>query len=332
MKRKSIAVLLICTLVLMSMSLFAEGSQEGSPATGKEEVKYTFYAMGVQPGVDPFWATVYKGLKAAEEILPVKVIYPGMKDGEVNPTGIANKLETALAARPDGIISGYWFLEASDGLSRRAIDEGIPVLAYNLEDPRPKSERIPYLGYIGMDERVTGEILANATLDKMDIHRAAIGIQYPGSSSLETRARGIEKVLNERGIPYEKLDITPNPATAITVLGAYKQKHPDTNVFFLLGPVGTHPALQLLEERNMKDVVISTFDVSEKTITGIKDGRIILTIAQQPFAQGYMAVEQLYMYLEYGILPPVRTPTGPTLVDENNVEVIEKQLKATGGA
>lgn len=328
---KRFLTILVITMITAA-TLFAAGSDQRDRAVGSQEVKYTFYAMGVQPGVDPFWATVYKGIQAAEEVLPVKVNYQGMTEGEINPAGIANKMETAVAARPDGIIAGFWFLEAISDLSKFAIDQGIPMIAYNLEDIRPIPERVPYLGYIGMDERITGEILAEATLNKIDIDRAVIGIQYPGSSSLETRARGIEKVLRENGIPFDKLDITPNPSTAITVMGAYKQRFPETNVFFLLGPVGTHPALQLIEEMKLDDVVISTFDVSERTITGIKDGRILYTIAQQPFAQGYMAVEQLYMYLEYGIIPPQRTQTGPTLVDDGNVDAIEKQLQRTGGA
>lgn len=114
-------------------------------------------------------------------------------------------------------------------MSRKAIQEGIPLLAYIMEDPWPKSDRIPYLGYVGMDERITGEILARATLEKIDMERAALGIQYPGLASLETRASGIIKVLKEKGVPNDKLDITVVPATAITVLGAEISKYPETN-------------------------------------------------------------------------------------------------------
>ena len=321
-RAKLLWVLVLLLGLTMSMTSIAAPPQ----------AKYTFYAMGVSPGVDPFWATVYEGIKAADDLFPVKVVYVGMKAEELNAAATANKLEIARAAKPDGIITGFWFLVASDEVCRNSISEGIPIIAYNMEDPRPKNERIPYLGYIGMDERVTGDVLARATLDKIDIKRAAIGIQYPGSASLETRASGIIKVLKEKGIPYDKLDITPTPSTAINVLGAYITKYPETNMLFLLGPVGTHPALQLIKEKGLKGkVFISTFDVSEKTLNGIRDGAILLTISQQAFAQGFLAVQSFYLYHEYGIIPPQRVETGPTLIDDTNVKIIEKQLKMTSG-
>lgn len=334
-------IILVATFLLFvpATSIFAGGEQEIPEEASKEPApaaptaaKYTFYFMSVAPGVDPFFAVIYKGVEAAEAVFPVDVRYVGLMAEEISATSFVDKLETARGAKPDGIITGFWWREAEEEVCRKAIEEGIPIIAFNTEDPRPIPEKIPYLGYVGMDERMTGEILARRTLDQFDIKRTVIGIHAPGTSALETRAAGIVKVLDEKGIPYEKLDTTMTPSTIMTVLGAYLMKYPETNHIFLLGPSSTHPALQLLEEQNLKGkVFISTVDVSEQIIEGIEKGTILMTISQQPFAQSFLAIAHMYTYLEYGILPPERTQTGPTMIDKSNVQVIKKQIEMTGG-
>ena len=174
--------------------------------------KYTFYAVGADPSVDQFFAVILKGFEAAEEVFPVDVVYLGMMLEEVNPAGMVNLLETAFAADPDGVTSGFWFADAQDEVVRRMLNAGIPVIAYNQEDLR--DEPVPYLGYVGQDETKTGQKLARATLERIDIERALIGIHAPGTASVETRASGIVQVLEEEGIPYDKLDITLTPSTA----------------------------------------------------------------------------------------------------------------------
>jgi len=66
---------------------------------------YSFYAIGVQPGVDTFFATVYKGMKAAEANFSVKLNYLGLASDEVNAAGLANKL-VACRDRLDRAVVG----------------------------------------------------------------------------------------------------------------------------------------------------------------------------------------------------------------------------------
>lgn len=316
---------LLAALALVALTL--------TLGTAAAQAKYTFYVIGVQPNVSPFWATVYKGVQAAEEVLPIDVQYLGMSADQINATGTVNLLETALAAQPDGIVTGFWFLNAERDVVMQAIDSGVAVVAYNQGDDSAADERIPYLGYVGQDERVTGRMLAEAMLAKTDIKRAAIGVQYPGSVPIELRAQGIQDVLEEAGIPSEKLNVGTDPSSSITTMNAYLQGNPDTNVIFALGPEVTLPAMQLLEEQNLKGKVsIATFDVSQPTLDGLISGDILATISQQPFAQGFLSVMYLYMYKEFGILPPEGTPTGPQVVDENNLDIIRQQFDSTGGA
>ncbi len=339
--KKSLLWIVILVLSIAMVAVFSlAGCKKAAPTEEAEESveMLDIYAIGVDAGVDPFFATVLKGMQAAEKLFPIKLNYIGLKADEITPEAVAAKMEQAVAAKPDGIIVGFWFAEAISDICADAIEKGIPIMAYNTQDFRPEGERTDYLGFVGMDESITGEILARATLAKMNemnnnMPRTVIGLMYPGSAPIENRASGIAKVMDENNIPYEKLDVTTDPATCINVLGAYLTKYPETNMIFVLGPVSAEPTLDMLEDQGLKGkVFISTFDVSQKTLEGIREGSILYTIIQQPFAQGFLSVEQLYLYNEFGVLPPEHTQTGPTLTDMSNIDTVQKQLDITGGA
>jgi len=66
-------------------------------------------------------------------------------------------------------------------------------------------------------------------------------------------------------------------------------------------------------------------------LDAIRDNLMICAIAQQPFMQGFLAAVWLYLYVEYGFLPPAKMPTGPTVIDKSNLGLAEKQVQTTGG-
>lgn len=317
--RKWVAAVAAVVLLSMSSSVFAQD-------------QYKFYFIGVQPNISPFWATVYKGVQAAGELLPIDVQYLGMGADDITAAGTVNLLQTALAGNPDGVAVGFWFLNAEQDLVREAIADGVPFVAYNQGDDS-EVDAIPYLGYVGQDERITGRILAEDVLSKIDVTRAILGVQFPGSAPIELRAQGIQDVLDAAGVPSEKLNVGTEPSSSITTMNAYLQAHPETDVIFALGPEVTLPALRLIEEQDLHGKVrVATFDVTEPTLDGLASEDILSTISQQPFAQGFMSVLYLYLYNEYGILPPDDTPTGPKIVDEDNLDIIRQQFDKTGAA
>ena len=67
-----------------------------------------------------------------------------------------------------------------------------------------------------------------------------------------------------------------------------------------------------------------TFDLNKDAAQAIKDGKIEFSVDQQPYVQGYMAVEGLWLQLtngnDLGGGQPVRT--GPSIVDKTNIDQI----------
>ncbi len=307
-----------------------------APAEGEPE--YVFYYVSHGGPGDPWWAPVIKGAQDAADLLGVKVVYLGPQKFSIQE--LVNLVESAIAARPDGMIVTITSYEALDEPLRRAIGQGIPVLAVNVPDPRPRGERIPYLGYVGQDEYQAGYELARAAVEEFQKvtgrmpRVGVIGIHEVGHVGLELRAKGIQDYFREIGLPApEKLDITPDPTKAVEVLRAYLTRNPNVEIIFTLGPLGAHPAMDLIAEEGLKDkVYVATVDLSDKILQGIKDGTVLVAISQQPYAQGFLPVVYMYLYVKYGVLPPEHVPTGPTPVTRETIGDVERQIKTTGGA
>jgi simple sugar transport system substrate-binding protein len=309
-------------LLVMVVGLFIGG------VTAIAADQLVFYYVPHAGAGDPFWATQQLGWNTACQQLGVKGIFTAPVKFSVQEQ--VNMLESAISAHPDGIATTISSDTAFEAPLERAKELGIPVIAVNIEDYTPPY--VPYLAYIGQDEFTVGSALANRVLKDFTPKRAVIGIHQPGLTCLELRAKGIMDVFKAKGIPVEKIDITPEPTQALEILKAYLKKNPDTDMIFTLGPLGAHPAIDLVEEQNLVGKVkLATCDVSEKILDAIKNGEMICAIAQQPFMQGYLAAVWLYLHVEYGFLPPAKMPTGPTVIDKNNISIAEKQVKTTGG-
>ncbi|PLV59146.1 sugar ABC transporter substrate-binding protein [Thermotoga sp. KOL6] len=288
--------------------------------------KYTFYLVSHGGPADPFWGVVMKGMKDAAEKFGVEAVYLGPEKYSLKE--FIDLVNSAIARKPDGLIVTITNPVALDEPLRKAIKMGIPVVAINVPDTRPPEEAIPYLVYVGMDEYLAGVYAARRMLQEFTPKRAVVAIHEPGHAGLEARAKGIIDVLSEKHIPVEKLDITTDPTKALTVMKSYLMKHPDTDAIFTLGPLGAHPAIQLVEEEGLAGKVkIGAIDLSTKIINAIKEGVIVFTIDQQQYLQGYLPIVFLYLYKEYGLIPHEKVLTGPSIIDKSNVEIVEKTVQ-----
>jgi len=288
--------------------------------------KYTFYLVSHGGPADPFWGVVMKGMKDAAEKYGVEAIYLGPEKFSLKE--FIDLVNSAIARKPDGLIVTITNPIALDEPLKKAIKMGIPVVAINVPDTRPPEEAIPYLVYVGMDEYLAGVYSARRMLQEFTPKRAVIAIHEPGHVGLEARAKGIMDVLSEKNIPVEKLDITTNPTKALAIMKSYLMKYPDTDAIFTLGPLGAHPAIQLVEEEGLVGKVkIGAIDLTSKIIDAIKKGIIVFTIDQQQYLQGYLPIVFLYLYKEYGLIPHENVLTGPSIVDKTNVEIVEKTVK-----
>ena len=327
MKRVRIAALVLVVMLLVSMAAVAASRAEAVAPTGE---RYKYYVVTHGGVADPFWGVVVKGVRDAGQMFNADVTYLGPETASIRE--LVDLLETAIAARPDGIVVTITDQSAVDAPLRRAIADGIPVVAINVPDFRSDLDRIPYLAYVGADEYQVGVQAANRMLQEFGAtkpRRAVVLIQEVGHVGLETRARGIEDVFGEHGIPVDKLAGASDAAVNYAALDAYLTRHENTDAVFTLGPQGAHPALQLLRDKNLAGgrVKMGAVDLSPTITQAIAEGDMVFTIEQQQYLQGYMPIGLLTLYNNYGLIPRDNILTGPAVVDKSNVDIVVEMVR-----
>ncbi|NOY08747.1 MAG: sugar ABC transporter substrate-binding protein [Spirochaetes bacterium] len=313
-------------IFLQSFSLFAAGKQEALKPSGK---KMKFYVVTHGGPADPFWGIVMRGAKDAGKMFNVDVTYLGPEKFSIQK--LVNMVETAIAAKPDGLVVTITDQKALDKPLKDAIKKGIPVVAINVPDTRSFPDKIPYLVYVGADDYKVGIEAAKRMLEEFapgKPKRGVVSIHEVGHTGLELRAKGITEVFKAQGIPVDRLATSPNASETYQIMDAYLTKHPDTDAVFTLGPLDTHPVLKLLQDKGLSGKVKQgAVDLSNTIINAIKDGKLVFTVEQQQYLQGYLPIGLLVLYNKYGLIPHGDILTGPAIVDKSNVGVVEEMVK-----
>lgn len=323
-------MLRIVTMLIIAIFIFGacngstESTAEGDQQDGRKPVKIILVAHGACSW-DAFWCVVEQGNKDAARDLGVDLTI--ISPPKFDPEQTASDIDRALAANPDAIgvtvTDGVMFEEPL----MRAINSGIPVIAYNSADWRPRNERIPYLTYIGQDEYEGGFIAGRKLVEAFGGTRGVCVNQAVGHVGLDARAQGFIDALSEAGIPAEVLAISNDPAEAATTMEDYYTANPDVDLWLTLGPNGANPFYAFMDNSGLKagDIHHATFDLSSEVAEKIKDGTTLLATDQQPYVQGYSVVLWLSWIVRYGIYPPLEiTATGPGITDKSNIGVVEE--------
>ena len=272
---------------------------------------------------DSFWCVVERGINDAKKDLGVDVTL--ITPDKFNIEQTAKDIDRALAAKPDGlgvtVTDAVLFQEPL----MRAIKAGIPVIAYNAADWRPKAERIPYLTYIGQDEYQGGYQGGQRLIAA---HKGKAGVcvnQQVGHVGLDARCRGFNDALKEANLKSQVLAIGDDPAAATKIMDDFHTANPDVDLWLTLGPNGANPFYKFMEAVGLKkgDVFHGTFDLGPEIQAKIKDGTTDFAIDQQPYLEGYMVVQWLSWIKRYGLYPPGDiTPTGPGFITNVNLGVV----------
>jgi simple sugar transport system substrate-binding protein len=269
---------------------------------------------------DPNMSWLTTSIAEADKQFPVTVKYVAPETFSVEAQ--VNLLETAIAAKPDGLIVPITDATALQGPLNRAIASGIPVIASNIPDTRPVGQRIPYLTYVGGDEYQTGVLMAQEILQQAKPNvprRVACAIGDVGHAGAELRCKGLTDGLKSAGVPVDRVAITDEPSTITNVMRSYLVAHKDTDAIWsvtLLTAPFVYKVVQGLGMLNQ--VKMAVVDESPLAIEGILQGKLIATHSQQFWLQGYLPVMWLYLYKKYGYVPPPTELVGPVIIDKTN--------------
>ncbi|MEM7799805.1 MAG: sugar ABC transporter substrate-binding protein [Chloroflexota bacterium] len=271
---------------------------------------------------DAFWCVVQNGATTAAEQMNIDLQILAPDSFDIDKT--ASLIEQAVAAAPDAIMLTVTDPTAFAGPIQSAIDQGIPVVAYNAGSG-PDSDGINYLTYFGQDE-FAGGYQGGQRLASLGGTKGVCINHAPGNTNVAQRCAGFEQALTEAGLDYEELVTNDDPAESATIIGDYYAANPDADIFLTMGPNSAVPFYAFLDNEGLtgEEFVHGTFDLSPEISANIQSGITQFGIDQQPFLQGYGAVQSLNLLVRHGVVPalPV-TPTGPGFVTIDNLTVVQ---------
>ncbi len=324
MKRQKLWVVgLFAALMLVLAPFNSTLAQTHEP----ENPEYYFHIV-VHWSPHPFWMTFANGAMDAAKRYNVKVVNEQFPKESLEDQ--ANRIDQVVALKPDGLVTAITNLALIEGPTMRAIKQGIPVIVANAPDRRPVGERIPYLGFVGQDERLAGQTVAREMLKaRSGLKHVLIANHKPGLSVLETRAAGVRDVLEPLGVKVSVLAITRDPTQIAERYRAFFTLNPETDGFVTLSANPFNQiARKYFKEQGILDKVVNvTFDLSEDTLEATRKGEMLGMIDQQIYLEGYLAVEWLYLHKKYGFVPGGDILTGPFFVNKDNVDTVEAGIK-----
>ncbi|MBF5083184.1 substrate-binding domain-containing protein [Quadrisphaera sp. INWT6] len=285
----------------------AQGGGGGDKPTTMKVAMITHGAAG-----DTFWDTIRKGAEAAAANDGVDLQYSS--DGDANNQ--ATLIQNAIDAKVDAIAVTSPNTGALGAPIQAAIAAGIPVTMFNAGANDWKT--LGALSYFGQDEAIAGEA-AGERLKSEGAQKVLCVIQAQGQSQLEARCDGVSKGL---GTDVERLYIngTDLPQSQSTI-SSKLQQDPSIDHVITLGGQFALAAVQAKGDAGSQTKVV-TFDNSADVVKAIQSGDVGWAIDQQPYAQGYLAVDSLWMNKNAGIVLGGGQPvlTGPAFVDSTNVD------------
>ena len=284
-----------------------------SPASGSaaESPRYTVAMITHgQPG-DAFWDIIRKGAEAAAAKDSVRLVYLA------NPTasGEAQLVTNAIQQHVDGIALTLAFPDAMASAVKQAQAAGIPIVGFNAGGNDWK--RAGLLGYVGQDETLAGEAVGERL--NGDESKSAICVdQQQGAVQLEERCDGIKKTF------HGKLFVLYVPgydmASAQSRIVAKLQQDPSIDYIVTLGAPFAPTAIKSVDMAGSK-AKVGTFDLTPSAVNLIQQGPLQWAVDQQPFVEGYEAVDLLWLYKTNGdtVGGGQAVLTGPTFVTKENI-------------
>ncbi|MEU6405133.1 substrate-binding domain-containing protein [Streptomyces sp. NPDC046985] len=295
----------------------AEEGGGGAPAGRAATPRMTVALVTHQAPGDTFWDIVRKGAEAAAAKDNVKLVYAA----DPNAGNQASLVQNAIDQKVDGIAVTLAKPDALKGVVGKAQSAGIPVVGLN--SGLSEWKRLGLLEFFGQDETVAGQAFGDK-LNAVGAKRAVCVIQEQGNVGLTQRCDGMRKTF-KGAVENLYVNGADMPSVKATITAKLKQ---DTRVDHVvtLGAPFALAAVQSVDDAG-SGAKVATFDLSRQLAASVRKGDVQFAVDQQPYLQGYLAVDSLWLYRTNGDysgggVQPVLT--GPAFVDKTNVDKVAR--------
>ncbi|MEV5613946.1 sugar ABC transporter substrate-binding protein [Streptomyces sp. NPDC052225] len=300
----------------------AEDARKAQQAQGKAAVntpRWTFAMITHSGDGDTFWDIVQNGAKQAAVKDNINFLYSHNDEAQQQ----AQLVDAAVDKKVDGIIVTLAKPDAMKAAVARAEKAGIPVITVN--SGSEESKKFGALTHIGQDETIAGEAVGEE-LNKRGKKKALCVLHEQGNVGHEQRCAGAKsKFEGTMTNLYVEGTNMPDVQSAIE---AKLQSDKSIDSVVTLGAPFAATAVKAKDDAGSK-AEIETFDLNEKVAQGLQDGSLGFAVDQQPYLQGYEAVDLLWLYKYNANVLGGGKPvlTGPQIVTKDQAAELEEYAK-----
>src|SRR6201995_3690726 len=270
------------------------------------------------PG-DSFWDLIRKGAQAAADKDNIELRYSNDPEAPAQ----ANLVQSAIDTKVDGIALTLAKPDAMAPAVKAALAAGIPVVAFNSGFDNFKAMGVQE--YFGQDEKLAG-VAAGEKLNADGAKKIICVIQEQGQVALESRCAGVKQGFKGES---EILNVNSKdmPSVEATITAKLQQDPAVDHVVALGAPIAL-TAVQSVGNANSSAKIV-TFDTNAALVDAIKTGNVQWAVDQQPYLQGYLAIDALWLYINNKNLigGGQATLTGPSFIDETNIDSVAELAK-----
>ena len=301
------ALAAVSALALAVAACSSEGGAQNQGGGGED---LTIAMVTHEAPGDTFWDKIRAGAEAAADNLGITLNYSNNQDAGEQSTLIQNAIDQGV----DGLATTLPTPDAIGPNVQKAVDAGIPTVVFNAGINDYTNYGVGM--YFGSDEDLAGQTVGAKIAAENPGHTVCV-IQEQGQVQLEARCAGVAKTHPDTEVLYVSGRDLPGVQQTI---GAKLQQDPSVRNVVALGADIALAAQQAKADSGSQASIV-TFDLNADVAKAIESGDIAFSVDQQPYVQGYMAVQALYLNLtngnDIGGGGPVLT--GPSVVDESNI-------------
>jgi simple sugar transport system substrate-binding protein len=317
-RRRRVVVGVAAGLLLATAACSSQGGAQSAAPAATNSPRLTIAMVTHAPPGDVFWDQIQKGAQEAAAKDNIDFKY----SGSININEQSTFIQNAIDSKVDGIAVSLPNPSALAPEVQKAVAAGIPVVAFNAGDRDWQSTGA--LAFYGEPETLAGQF-AGEQLNKLGAKHALCVIQAQGQVQLEDRCTGMASKFSGK---TEKLyaDGSDTPSYVSTVASKMRQD-PSIDSVITLGPALGVAVQQQLEQDGNK-AKIGTYAFTPDLIPLLQNGKIAFTIDQQPYLQGYLSVDSLWLYHRNKAVIGAQqsVATGPVVVDQSNIGDITQYI------
>ena len=242
------------------------------------------------PG-DSFWDLIRKGAEAAAKKDNIELRY----SNDPEAPNQANLVQTAIDSDVKGIAVTLAKPDAMAPAVKAAEAKGIPVVAFNsgFDDWQGDGRQ----GVLRPGRETSPGQAAGDRLNDDGAKKVICVIQEQGQVALESRCAGVKNTFPGRP--------RSSTSTARTCRRSSRRSPPScsrtraSTTSSTLGAPFALTAVQSVKNAG-SSAKVGTFDTNAALVDAIKAGDVQWAVDQQPFLQGYLAIDSLWLYLNNG--------------------------------